>query len=41
MVVLGVTGQLNEKIALNIGYFGELADSHDVHSISASVRVLW
>ncbi len=40
-VGLGVTGQLNEKIALNIGYFGELADSHDVHSISASVRVLW
>jgi len=40
-VGLGVTGQLNEKVALNIGYFGELADSHDVHSISATVRVLW
>jgi len=40
-VGLGVTGQLNEKTALNVGYFGELADSHDIHSISASVRVLW
>jgi outer membrane autotransporter protein len=40
-VGLGVTGQLNEKTTLNIGYFGELADSHDIHSISTSVRVLW
>ena len=40
-VGLGVTGQLNEKTTLNVGYFGELADSHDIHSISASVRVLW
>ena len=40
-VGLGVTGHFNEKTTLNVGYFGELADSHDIHSVSASVRVLW
>jgi hypothetical protein len=39
-VGLGKTGQFNEKTTLAVGYFCKLADSHDIHIISASVRIL-
>ncbi len=40
-VGLGVTGQLNERTTLNIAYNGELADSDDNHSFSATIRLVW
>ncbi len=38
---LGVTGQLNERTTLNVAYNGELADSDDNHSFSATIRLVW
>jgi outer membrane autotransporter protein len=40
-VGLGVTGQINERTTLNIGYNGEIAGSDDNHSFAATVRFVW
>lgn len=40
-VALGISGQLNERTTLNVGYQGELAGSDDSHSFAAMVRVVW
>ena len=40
-VGLGVTGQISERTSVNISYYGNLADSHDIHSIAATGRYIW
>ncbi len=40
-VGFGVTGQINDKASVNISYYGSLADSHDIHSFSATGRYIW
>jgi outer membrane autotransporter protein len=40
-VGFGVTGQLNDRATLNLGYNGELATSDDNHSFAATFRYAW
>jgi len=40
VVGVGLTGQLNERTTLNIGYNGEIAGSDDNHSVAATIKLI-